>query len=89
MRAVNLLPIEARPERWATVGREAPARRVLSGAGIAASVLALLFIGLAVHQRGIVDDRRVELQNVETRLVAAEARAPPRCRRRGPRATPG
>ena len=27
------------------------------------------------HQRGIVDDRRVELQNVETRLVAAEARA--------------
>jgi Tfp pilus assembly protein PilN len=76
MRAVNLLPLDARPgTRWAAVGREASARRVLSGAGIAAGVLALLFTGLAVHQRGIVDDRRVELQNVETRLVAAEARA--------------
>ena len=76
MRAVNLLPIEARPgTRWATVGREASARRVLSGAGIAAGVLALLFTVLAIHQRGIVEDRRVELQSVETRLVAAEARA--------------
>jgi Tfp pilus assembly protein PilN len=76
MRAVNLLPIEARPgSRLLTVGREASARRVLSRAGIAAGVLAVAFTGLTVHQRGIVDDRRNELHDVETRLVAAEARA--------------
>jgi Tfp pilus assembly protein PilN len=76
MRAVNLLPVDARPgSRLLTVGREASARRVLSRAGIAAGVLALAFTGLVVHQRGIVDDRRKELHDVETRLVAAEARA--------------
>jgi Tfp pilus assembly protein PilN len=76
MRAVNLLPLEARPgSRLLTVGREASARRVLSRAGIAAGVLAVAFTGLTVHQRGIVDDRRNELHDVETRLVAAEARA--------------
>jgi Tfp pilus assembly protein PilN len=76
MRAVNLLPLDARPgHRLAGVGKEASARRVLSGAGIAAGVVALLFAGLAVYQRGVVEDRRTELQNVETRVVAAEARA--------------
>ena len=76
MRAVNLLPLDARPgNRLTTVGREAPARRVLSRAGIAAGVLALLVTVLAVHERGVVEDRRVELHNVETRVVAAEARA--------------
>jgi Tfp pilus assembly protein PilN len=76
MRAVNLLPLEARPgSRLLTVGREASARRVLSRAGIAAGVLAIAFTGLTVHQRGVVDDRRAELHDVETRLVAAEARA--------------
>ena len=38
-------------------------------------MLALLVTVLAVHQRGVVEDRRVELHNVETRVVAAEARA--------------
>lgn len=76
MRAVNLLPREARPgSRLRTVGREASARRVLSRAGIAAGVLAVAFTALVVHQRGVVDDRRSELHEVETRLVAAEARA--------------
>jgi Tfp pilus assembly protein PilN len=76
MRAVNLLPIDARPgHRLATVGREASARRVLSVAGIAAGVVALCFAGLAVHQRGVVEDRRSELHDVQTRLVAAQARA--------------
>jgi Tfp pilus assembly protein PilN len=76
MRAVNLLPLEARPgSRLLTVGREASGRRVLSRAGIAAGVLAVAFTGLTVHQRGVVDDRRNELHDVETRLVAAEARA--------------
>ena len=76
MRAVNLLPLDARPgSRWLAAGREASARRVLSGAGIAAGVLALAFGGLFIHQRGVVDDRRSALHDVETRLVAAQARA--------------
>ena len=76
MRAVNLLPDEERPgNRWAAIGRGASARRVLGGAGIAAGVLALAFAGLTVHQRGVVDDRRTALHDVETRLVAAQAQA--------------
>jgi len=76
MRAVNLLPEEARPgSRWAAIGRGASARRVLGGSGIAAGVLALAFTGLFVHQRGVVEDRRTALHDVETRLVAAQAQA--------------
>ena len=76
MRAVNLLPKDARPgSRWATIGRGASTRRVLGGSGIAAGVLALAFAGLTVHQRGVVEDRRSSLHDVETRLVAAQARA--------------
>lgn len=76
MRAVNLLPEEERPgTRLATFGRGASARRVLSGSGIAAGVLAILFAGLFIHQRGVVDDRRTSLHDVETRLIAAQARA--------------
>ena len=76
MQAVNLLPLDARPgSRWLAAGREASARRVLSGAGVAAGVLALAFGGLFIHQRSVVDDRRAELHDVETRLVAAQARA--------------
>ena len=76
MQAVNLLPLDARPgSRWLAAGREASARRVLSGAGITAGVLALSFGGLFIHQRSVVDDRRSALHDVETRLVAAQARA--------------
>jgi len=76
MRAVNLLPEELRPgNRWVAIGRGASARRVLGGSGIAAGVLALAFAGLFIQQRGVVDDRRTALQSVETRLIAAQARA--------------
>ena len=76
MRAVNLLPEELRPgSRWAAIGRGASARRVLGGSGIAAGVLALAFAGLTVQQRGVVEDRRTALHDVETRLVAAQAQA--------------
>jgi Tfp pilus assembly protein PilN len=76
MRAVNLLPEELRPgNRWATLGRGASARRVLGGAGVAAGVLALAFGGLTLHQRGVVDERRTTLHDVEARLVAAQAQA--------------
>jgi len=76
MRAVNLLPLEERPgSRLAAFGRGASARRVLGGSGIAAGVFALLFAGLFLQQRGVVDDRRTALLDVETRLVAAQAQA--------------
>jgi len=76
MRAVNLLPEELRPGgRWKTIGRAASARRVLGGSGIAAGVLALALAGAVLHQRGVVDDRRASLREVEARLVAAEAKA--------------
>jgi len=76
MRAVNLLPEDARPgHRLASIGRGASVRRVLGGAGVAAGVLALAFAGLTVHQRGVVDDRRTALADVESRLTAAQARA--------------
>lgn len=76
MRAVNLLPEDQRPGgRLSTIGRGASARRVLGGAGVAAGVLALAFAGLTLQQRGVVDDRRTELHDVEARLVAAQAQA--------------
>jgi Tfp pilus assembly protein PilN len=76
MRAVNLLPEDQRPgSRWKTVGRRASARRVLGGAGVAAGVLALAFAALTLQQRNVVDERRTELKDVESRLVAAQAQA--------------
>ena len=70
MRAVNLLPEDLRPgHRLASIGRGASARRVLGGSGIAAGVLALAFAGVTLHQRGVVDDRRTALADVETRLT--------------------
>ena len=76
MRAVNLLPEDLRPgHRLASIGRGASARRVLGGSGIAAGVLALAFAGVTLHQRGVVNDRRTTLADVETRLTAAQARA--------------
>jgi len=76
MRAVNLLPEDQRPgSRWKTVGRGASARRVLGGAGVAAGVLALAFAALTMQQRNVVDERRTELKDVESRLVAAQAQA--------------
>ena len=76
MRAVNLLPEEARPRgRWATIGREASARRVLGGAGIAAGVLLLAFAGLTLHQRSVAGQRKTELHDVQAQLVAAQAQA--------------
>lgn len=76
MRAVNLLPEDARPgHRFASIGRGASARHVLGGSGVAAGVFALAFVGLTLHQRGVVDDRRSALAYVETRLTASQARA--------------
>ena len=76
MRAVNLLPEDARPgSRWTAVGRGASARRVLGGTGVAAGVLALAFAGATLHQRSVVDERRTDLHDAQARLVAAQAQA--------------
>ena len=76
MRAVNLLPLEARPgNRWATFGRGASARRVLGGSGVAALVLVLAFAALTLYQRSVVGDRQTERDDVQARLVATQAQA--------------
>ena len=76
MRAVNLLPADARPgSRWATFGRGASARRVLGRSGIATGVLVLLFAGLTLHLHSVAGERRTELHDVQARLVAAQAQA--------------
>ena len=80
MRAVNLLPEEARPgNRWAAIGRGASARRVLGGSGIAAGVLALAFAGLFLHQRGVVDDVEPRCTTSRRGLWPRRLRRP-RCR---------
>ena len=76
MRAVNLLPEDARPgSRWATFGRGVSARRVLGSSGVAAGVLVLLFAGVTLHLRSVAGERRTELHDVQARLVAAQAQA--------------
>jgi len=78
MEAVNLLPLHARPgRRWATAGKDAPPRRVLTGGAAVACVIAV-GLGLAyVHERSLLNDRRATLANVQTEAAAADAKAAP------------
>jgi Tfp pilus assembly protein PilN len=78
MEAVNLLPLYARPgRRWATVGRDASPRRVLT-AGAAVACVAVVGLGLAyVHERSVMNDRRATLAAVQTQVTAADAKAAP------------
>ena len=78
MEAVNLLPLHARPgRRWATVGRDAPPRRVLT-IGAAAACVAVLGVGLAyIHERSVMNDQRATLANLQTQVAAEDAKAAP------------
>lgn len=78
MEAVNLLPLHARPgRRWATVGKDANPRRVLTG-GAAVACVVVVGLGLAyVHERSVLNDRRATLANVQTEAAAADAKAVP------------
>jgi Tfp pilus assembly protein PilN len=78
MEAVNLLPLHARPgRRWATAGRDASPRRVLTGGAAVACVVAV-GLGLAyVHERSLLNDQRATLAGVQTEVVAADAKAAP------------
>jgi len=78
MEAVNLLPLHARPgSRWTTVGRDASPRRVLT-TGAAVACVAVVGFGLAyVHERSVLNDQRTTLSEVQTQVVAADAKAAP------------
>lgn len=77
MRAVNLLPLEARyRKRWyAADAVPASPKRILAGGGIVVAVLALSLAGAYLLQRSIVEDRRTTLAALEQKTVAAEAEA--------------
>ena len=78
MEAVNLLPVYARPgRRWATVGRDASPRRVLTGGAALACVVAV-GVGLGyLHERSVMNDQRATLAAVRTEVAAADAEAAP------------
>jgi Tfp pilus assembly protein PilN len=78
MEAVNLLPLHARPgHRWATVGRDASPRRVLT-TGAAVACVAVVGLGLGyVHERSVQNDRRATLAGLQTQVAAEDAKAAP------------
>jgi Tfp pilus assembly protein PilN len=78
MEAVNLLPLHARPgRRWATVGRDAEPARVLK-TGMAVACVVAVGLGLAyVRERSLINDRQATLADVQTQVVAADAKAAP------------
>jgi Tfp pilus assembly protein PilN len=77
MRAVNLLPLEARYRKrwWAADAVPASPQRILAGGGILAAVLALSLGGAYMLQKSIVEDRETTKAGLEPRVAAAEAEA--------------
>ena len=77
MRAVNLLPLEARYRKrwWAADAVPASPQRILTGGGILAAVLALSLGGAYLLQKSIVEDRETTKAGLEPRVAAAEAEA--------------
>lgn len=77
MRAVNLLPLDARYRKrwWAADAVPASPKRILAGSAIVAAVLALSLAGAYVLQTSIVDDRRTTLEELQQQVGAAEAEA--------------
>src|SRR5438477_10923704 len=78
MQAVNLLPAYARPgRRWASLGKEVPARKALRFGGIAAGVAAVALGAGYAYERSVVNNNRTELNDATARLTAVEAAAAP------------
>jgi Tfp pilus assembly protein PilN len=77
MRAVNLLPLDARYQKkwWAADALPASPKRILAGGGIVAAVLALSLVGAYVLQSSIVNDRRATLTGLQQEVSVAEAQA--------------
>jgi Tfp pilus assembly protein PilN len=77
MRAVNLLPLEARYRKrwWAADAVPASPQRILAGGGILALVLAVSLGAAYILQKSIVEDRETTKAGLEQKVAAAEAEA--------------
>jgi Tfp pilus assembly protein PilN len=78
MQAVNLLPAYARPAgRWASLGKELSPARVARLGGIVAAACAIAIAAGYFYERSVVNDRRAQLADAQSRLTAVEATAAP------------
>jgi Tfp pilus assembly protein PilN len=77
MRAVNLLPLEARYRKrwWAADAVPASPQRILAGGGILALVLAVSLGAAYMLQKSIVEDRETTKAGLEQKVAVAEAEA--------------
>jgi Tfp pilus assembly protein PilN len=78
MEAVNLLPAYARPgHRWAAIGKDLPARRVLAMGGAVAGAAAIAIGAGFVHERSAVNEKQDTLADVQAQLAEVQAKAEP------------
>ena len=77
MRAVNLLPLDARYKKtwWAADAVPTSPRRIAGLGGIVAGVLALSLVGAYFLAHSTVNDRRETLAEVTQQVIVAEAAA--------------
>ena len=75
MRAVNLLPADARVSKggFASVGSNVPIRRTLQLGGGVALLLTIMMVGLFMHERSVVHSAQSTLANDQARLAAMQA----------------
>lgn len=75
MRAVNLLPDDARPQQQRfTFGSTLAPNRVLQGGGAAIALVVVLFGFLYVHGRSVVHSKQQTLATTQAQLASAQAR---------------
>ncbi len=75
MRAVNLLPVEARPQQQRfSFGSSLQPNRVLQGGGVAIAVIAVLLGVLYVHGRSVVNSKQHTLTTTQAQLASIQAR---------------
>jgi Tfp pilus assembly protein PilN len=74
MRAVNLLPADARASKkgLTSVGSDLPGKKTLQIGGGIAAVLALLLAGLYVHERSVVSGKQSTLSSDQAKLAAVQ-----------------
>jgi Tfp pilus assembly protein PilN len=77
MRAVNLLPLEARYRKqwWAADAVPASPKRILAGGGVLVAVLVFSLGAAYMLQKSIVEDRQTTKAGLEQKVAAAEAEA--------------
>ncbi len=74
MRAVNLLPADARTSKsgFASVGSQIPVRRTLQLGGAVALLITIVMVGLFMHERSVVHSEQSSLANDQARLAAMQ-----------------